>query len=84
MQIRETRQGRKLTKGTRKCKEGHETKQRQFKNDILKPPQSQKNFKHCTGPLGWVWQKHNRKAQDLRKSVIFLSLTFTQPGTNIF
>lgn len=84
MQIRETRQGRKLTKGTRRCKDVHETKHRQFKNDILKSPQSQKNFKNCIGPLGWVGQKHNRKAQDFRKSVIFFSVTFTQPGTNTF
>lgn len=37
-----------------------------------------KNFKNCIGPLSKIGQKHNIKARDIRKPVIFLINIFTQ------
>lgn len=60
MQIRETRQGRKLLKEQmRKCRDGQETEQRQFKEDILKTHKAMKNFKNCIVHQGG--QKHKGK-----------------------
>lgn len=68
----------------RRCKDVQEAKQRQFKKDILNPPLKDKsNFKNCIAPLSRVGQKHNTKAQEFRKSTLFLGNIFTQPDINI-